>query len=214
MKKLCLPLFGITIIISACSPTGKPVIGVGKEVNPYHYTSTKTVTVRNGCVASAHPLASETGLAILKRGGNAFDAAIATQLTLAVVYPGAGNLGGGGFLLGRKVNGELVGIDYREAAPEKASRDMYLDKNGNPQLALSQSGHLASGIPGTVAGLFATMPYAKLPFKQLIQPAIDLAEKGFVISEREAASLNSTHEAFLKHSTRPTALVKEAKWKA
>jgi gamma-glutamyltranspeptidase/glutathione hydrolase len=96
----------------------------------------------------------------MKEGGNAFDAAIATQLTLAVVYPGAGNIGGGGFLLGRKANGELIGIDYREAAPEKATRDMYLDKNGNMQPALSLSGHLASGIPGTVAGLFATLPYA------------------------------------------------------
>ncbi len=149
-------------------------------------------------MSSAHPLASMVGAAIMRKGGNAFDAAIATQLMLAVVYPGAGNIGGGGFLLGRKSNGELIGIDYREAGPSKATRDMYLDKNGNPQLSLSQAGHLASGIPGTVAGLFATMDYARLPFKVLIQPAIDIAEKGFVISEREASGLNGARESFLK----------------
>jgi gamma-glutamyltranspeptidase/glutathione hydrolase len=190
------------------------IVGPGKAIDPYKYTIVKKAEYSKASVSSAHPLASMVGATIMKKGGNAFDAAIATQLTLAVVYPGAGNIGGGGFLLGRKADGELIGIDYREAAPEKATRDMYLDKNGNPQLALSQSGHLASGIPGTVAGLFATMPYAKLPFKQLIQPAIDIAEKGFVISEREASSLNSTRDAFLKHSTRPTSLVKEGKWKA
>ena len=91
---------------------------------------------------------------------------------------------------------------------------MYLDKNGQVQLMLSQQGHLASGIPGTVAGLFATMEFAKLPFKTLIQPAIELAEHGFVISEKEAAGLNSTRESFLKNSTRPTAFVKAEKWKA
>jgi gamma-glutamyltranspeptidase/glutathione hydrolase len=190
------------------------VVGPGKQVDPYHYTILKKADYSKASVSSAHPLASKVGAAIMQQGGNAFDAAIATQLALAVVYPGAGNIGGGGFLLARKSNGELIGIDYREAAPEKATRDMYLDKNGNPQLNLSQTGHLASGIPGTVAGLFATMPYARMKFAQLVQPAIDLAEKGFVITEREASSLNSTKESFLKYSTRPTAFVKESKWKA
>ena len=128
--------------------------------------------------------------------------------------PTDSNIGGGGFLLGRKSDGELIGIDYREAAPEKAGRDMYLDKNGNVQMALSQTGHLASGIPGTVAGLFATLPYAKLSIKELIQPAIDLAEKGYAITESEANGLNATRESFLKFSTRPVAFVKETKWKA
>jgi gamma-glutamyltranspeptidase/glutathione hydrolase len=190
------------------------IVGAGKAIDPYKYTIVKRGEYSKASVSSAHPLASMVGAAIMKAGGNAFDAAIATQLTLAVVYPGAGNIGGGGFLLARKANGELIGIDYREAAPEKATRDMYLDKNGNMQSTLSLSGHLASGIPGTVAGLFATLPYAKLSFRQLIQPAIDLAEKGFVISEREASSLNGTRDAFVKYSTRPTALVKEGKWKA
>lgn len=190
------------------------IVGAGKTINPYKYSIVKKGEFSKYAVSSAHPLASMVGAAIMKNGGNAFDAAIATQLALAVVYPGAGNIGGGGFLLGRKADGELLGIDYREAAPEKATRDMYLDKSGNVQMALSQSGHLASGIPGTVAGLFATLPYAKLSIKQLIQPAIDLAEKGFALSEREANSLNATRESFIKFSTRPTALVKEGKWKA
>jgi gamma-glutamyltranspeptidase/glutathione hydrolase len=190
------------------------IVGPKKKVDPYKYSVVKKADFAKASVSSAHPLASQVGAAIMQSGGNAFDAAIATQLTLAVVYPGAGNLGGGGFLLGRKTNGELIGIDYREAAPEKATRDMYIDKTGNVQLNLSQSGHLASGIPGTVAGLFATLPYAKLPFRQLVQPAIDLAEKGFVITEREANSLNAVKESFIKYSTRPTALVKTNKWKA
>ncbi|MEK7198789.1 MAG: gamma-glutamyltransferase, partial [Bacteroidota bacterium] len=106
---------------------------MGKQINPYKYQIVKKAVFSKASVSSAHPLASLVGAAIMKNGGNAFDAAIATQLALAVVYPGAGNIGGGGFLLGRKSNGELIGIDYREAAPEKASRDMYLDKNGNVQ---------------------------------------------------------------------------------
>ncbi|MEO8172628.1 MAG: gamma-glutamyltransferase [Sediminibacterium sp.] len=203
---------GCQLVLQAQPVTS--IVGAGKAIDPYKYTIVKKADYSKASVSSAHPLASLVGVAIMKQGGNAFDAAIATQLTLAVVYPGAGNIGGGGFLLGRKTNGELIGIDYREAAPEKATRDMYLDKNGNMQPALSLSGHLASGIPGTVAGLFATLPYAKLPFRQLIQPAIDLAEKGFAITEREASSLNSTRDAFVKYSTRPTALVKEGKWKA
>ncbi len=190
------------------------VVGPGKVINPYKYTITKKANYSRAAVSSAHPLASQVGTMIMKQGGNAFDAAIATQLALAVVYPGAGNLGGGGFLLARRSNGELLGLDYREAAPAAASRDMYLDAQGNANISLSQNGHLASGIPGTVAGLFATMPYAKLPFAKLVQPAIDLAEFGFVITEREAASLNNNRESFLKQSTRPTALTKEAKWKA
>lgn len=190
------------------------IAGAGKEVDPYHYTSLKSLTYNKACVASAHPLASEIGVAIMKHGGNGFDAMIATQLALAVVYPGAGNIGGGGFLIARKNNGELIALDYREAAPSKASRDMYLDKNGDAQNELSENGHLSSGVPGTVAGLFATLKYAKLSFKELIQPAIDLAENGFVITQSEARNLNATKNEFLKYSTKPTAFVKERPWKA
>ena len=115
----------------------------------------------------------------MKKGGNAFDAAIATQLALAVVYPGAGNIGGGGFMIGHLSNGKNLAIDFREKAPEKASRNMYLDATGNAQTNLSQNGHLSAGVPGTIAGIFTELKYARLPFRKLIQPAIDLAEKGF-----------------------------------
>ena len=147
------------------------------QINAYHYHSQKKVTAAKGAVVSAHPLASKAGIEVLKSGGNAVDAAIATQLALAVVYPGAGNIGGGGFMVAHLKNGKNITIDYREMAPAKASRDMYLDANGNPQMNLSQNGHLASGVPGTIKGLFACLKYARLPFKRLIQPAIDLAEK-------------------------------------
>jgi gamma-glutamyltranspeptidase/glutathione hydrolase len=189
------------------------IVGPTKAVNPYQYSVVKSGTFNRASVASAHPLASMVGAAIMKEGGNAFDATIATQFALAVVYPGAGNIGGGGFTIARKKDGTLIGIDYREAAPSKANRDMYLDAAGNVQDALSQSGHLASGVPGTVAGIFATYAHAKLPFEMLIQPAIDLARYGFVITEKEASSLNGTKKDFIQYSTRPSAFVKASKWK-
>ncbi|RYF87836.1 MAG: gamma-glutamyltransferase, partial [Chitinophagaceae bacterium] len=149
----------------------------------------------------------------LKHGGNAVDAAIATQLALAVVYPGAGNLGGGGFLVAALNNGKTVAIDYREAAPGKAFKDMYLDSAGNPIKTLSLEGPLASGVPGTVSGLFASMKYAKLPMKKLIAPAIALAEKGFAITESQARSFNASKEEFLRNNKNQVAFVKEDKWK-
>jgi len=188
--------------------------GAQSQMNPYQYTISKSATGKKGAVSSAHPLASDAGLQVLQKGGNAFDAAVATQLALAVVYPGAGNLGGGGFLVAFTEKGQSISIDYREKAPGAASRNMYLDKEGNPRLELSQNGHLASGVPGTVAGLFTTLKYCKLPITALIQPAIELAEKGFVITASEANSLNSTKKGFLKYNTRPTAFVKDQPWKA
>ncbi len=184
------------------------------QYNPYNYTIEKKVTGARSAVVSAHPLATKVGVAIMKKGGNAFDAAIATQLALAVVYPGAGNIGGGGFMLAVTGKGENVALDYREKAPGAASRDMFIDANGNAQTDLSQNGHLASGVPGTVAGLFSAHAYAKLPFKQLIQPAIDLAEKGFVITAAEARNLNSIMGEFILYSTRPTVFVKYGGWNA
>lgn len=169
-------------------------------------------TKDKGLVVSAHPLASEAGAKIMKMGGNAYDAVIATQYALAVVYPQAGNIGGGGFLVGVKNNGEKFTIDFRETAPEKSSRDMYLDKNGKANTDLSQNGRLAVGIPGSVAGFFATLKYAKLPMEKLIQPAIDLAEKGFAITEREANLLNNQMEFFNQHNKNKTVFQKD-KWK-
>ncbi|UZT97740.1 gamma-glutamyltransferase [Chryseobacterium fluminis] len=175
----------------------------------------KEVKVKNkGVVVSAHPLASEAGAKILKMGGNAYDAVTATQYALAVVYPQAGNIGGGGFLVGVKSTGEKFTIDYRETAPKKASRDMYLDKNGKANTDLSQNGRLATGIPGSIAGFFATQKYGRLTMDQLIQPAIDLAEKGFAITDLEANMLNSQKEKFQKHNQSPIVFVKDTPWKA
>jgi len=213
MKKLFSFIICIAVVISSCTQTEQPIVGAGKQVDPYHFTSTKKVTVKNGCVASAHPIASEIGLVILKKGGNAFDAMIATQLALAVVYPAAGNLGGGGFTVARTSNSELLSLDYREMAPLKGSRNMYIDSAGNARTDWSQNGHLSVGVPGTVAGIFAEYKYAKLPFKELIQPAIDLAENGFVLTENEARSFNGNKEDFIKYNTKPAPLVKTAEWK-
>lgn len=175
----------------------------------------KEVKVKNkGVVVSAHPLASEAGSKILKMGGNAYDAIVATQYALAVVYPQAGNIGGGGFLIGVKNNGEKFSIDYRETAPQKATHNMYIDKNGKANTDLSQNGRLAVGVPGSVAGFFATLKHCKLSMDQLIQPAIDLAEKGFAITEQEANLLNASKEYFQKHNTSSIVFVKAVPWKA
>lgn len=211
MRKNITYILLVALLLQACS--GNKSI-VGKQVNPYQYTIKKKATGTHGAVVSAHPLASEVGLAMLKQGGNAIDAAIATQLTLAVVYPAAGNIGGGGFMVAHLANGNNVTLDYREKAPGSAHRDMYLDKDGNAITSLSINGHLAAGVPGTVAGLFAAAKYGKLPFKKLVQPAIDLAEKGYVITADEASDLNRSRASFVKYNTVTPAFVKETPWKA
>jgi gamma-glutamyltranspeptidase / glutathione hydrolase len=183
-------------------------------INPYQYNIQKKIECVHGAVVSAHPLASKVGADILKQGGNAFDAAIATQLALAVVYPAAGNIGGGGFTVAHLANGKNLALDFREKAPGKASRDMYLDANGNAQTQLSQNGTLSSGVPGTVAGLFAELKYARLPFRKLIQPAIDLADNGFVISGAEASDLNENQADFKKYNTLTPVFIKAGGWKA
>jgi len=183
------------------------------SINPYQYSITKQLTAKKYAVVSANPLASEVGAMILQQGGNAIDAAIATQLALAVVHPSAGNIGGGGFLVARLKDGTNLAIDYREKAPSSASRDMYLDSSGNVVKGLSVYGHLSSGVPGTVAGLFASAKYGKLPFNKLIQPAIDLAEKGFVITERFARSLNNAKSNFVQYNGATPAFVNSREWK-
>jgi gamma-glutamyltranspeptidase/glutathione hydrolase len=172
----------------------------------------KTVTVKKAAVSSAHPEATKVGVEILKKGGNAFDAAIAVQLALAVVYPRAGNIGGGGFMVAHSTDGKNIALDYREKAPAKASRDMYLDEKGNVKDGLSTAGHLAVGVPGTVAGLFKAHKYAKLSFKELIQPAINLAEKGFKLTANDAKLYNATQKIFLKEN-RYTPAIAEKEWK-
>lgn len=211
-----LRLIGSVILFSAlfitCSTNRKAVSKI--PVNAFDYSITKSITCSTGAVVSAHPIASKVGVEILKLGGNAVDAAIATQLALAVVYPGAGNIGGGGFLVAHFANGKSVTIDYREKAPLAAMRDMYLDDKGNANTDFSQNGHLAAGVPGTVAGLFASMKYAKLPFAQLIQPAIDLAETGFALTPAEAQSLNGTQEEFNKYNTVIPVFINAKGWKS
>ncbi len=181
-------------------------------INPYQFEIIKEKIYAHAAVTSAHPLASMIGAAILQDGGNAFDAAIAVHFALAVVHPSAGNIGGGGFLLARTNNGNLIGLDFREAAPAKASRDMYLDEKGNPISSKSLEGPLASGIPGSVSGMFNAHEYAKLPMAQLIEPAIELAEFGFALTDKEANSLNSVKGELLKLSSAPSAYTKKLKW--
>lgn len=206
MKKIQL----IVLLIPFC------LIGIttNAQLNPYKYNNTKNIEVKKAAVVSAHALASDAGMQMIQLGGNAFDAAIATQLALAVVYSGAGNLGGGGFLVAHTSTGKNIALDYREMAPAKASRDMYLDSAGNPITNLSMEGHLASGVPGTVAGLFATLPYAKLPMATLIAPAITLAEKGFALTAAQASSFNYMKETFVRVNKNPIAFVKDSAWKA
>ncbi|WP_026897819.1 gamma-glutamyltransferase [Daejeonella oryzae] len=153
----------------------------------------------NGMVVSAHPLASKVGLNILKKGGNAVDAAVAVQFALAVVYPNAGNIGGGGFMVYRSASGEISTLDYREKAPAASSRDMYLDSEGNAITDKSLYGHLASGVPGSVDGMVkAHQKYGKLSWAEVLQPSIDLAANGFALTERQANELNSNAAAFAK----------------
>ena len=182
-------------------------------INPYQFETIKEKLFTHAAVTSAHPLASMVGAAIMQDGGNAFDAAIAVHFALAVLHPSAGNIGGGGFLLARTNNGKLIGLDFREAAPAIASRDMYLDEKGNPITLKSLEGPLASGIPGSVSGMFNAHVYAKLPMAQLMEPAIELAQYGFVLTEKEAGSLNSVRDELLKLSSAPSAYTKNTKWK-
>ena len=155
-------------------------------------------------VVSAHPLASEVGLGILKKGGNAADASVAVQFALAVVYPSAGNIGGGGFLVYRKNNGFSSSLDFREKAPSKAYRNMFLDSNNKVIENSSLYSPLAVGVPGTVDGMVQIhAKYGKLPWKELIQPSIDLAENGFPLTLKEANKLNWFNKIKHKNSYNP-----------
>ena len=150
-------------------------------------------------IVSAREEASVIGINILKKGGNAFDAMVATDAALLVSYPFAGNIGGGGFMVYRLNDGTTGTLDYREKAPKKAHQNMYLDEEGNIIPRLSLEGALAIGVPGTVAGMWeAHRKYGKLPWKEVIQPAIDLAEKGIYVTKKQAASLNKSREVFQK----------------
>lgn len=151
----------------------------------------------SGIVVSATEQASQVGVDILKAGGNAIDASIAVHFALAVTFPAAGNIGGGGFMVLRFPDGSSTTLDFRETAPAAASRDMYLDANGNIIEGLSLFGHLASGIPGSVDGMAqAWEQYGSLPWKTLIEPSIKLAREGFPLGWQEANGLNRSKERF------------------
>ena len=169
------------------------------------YSDRQGVIASNGMVASAHPEASRAGVEILKMGGNAADAAVAVQFALAVVHPSAGNIGGGGFFVYRTKKGKNYTLDFREKAPLKSHKDMYLDAEGNVIQGLSLSGHLASGVPGSVDGMVEVhKKFGKLAWATLLQPAIDLAEKGVVLTVKEATGLNRIKNDLKKLNTDTT----------
>lgn len=149
-------------------------------------------------VVSAREEASEIGLEIMKKGGNAFDAMVATEMALAVAYPFAGNLGGGGFMVYRKADGDIGGLDYREKAPLAAHKDMYLDSLGNVIPNMSTVGATAVGVPGTVAGIIEVhIKYGSLPLPEILEPVIALANKGVVVTEKQAKRLEAYKERFI-----------------
>jgi len=170
---------------AAAAPASAPPVSYGVDSDTFH-----PVKAQHGMVASVDAMATQVGVEILKQGGNAVDAAIAVGFALAVTHPQAGNLGGGGFMLLRTASGRTAAIDFREMAPARASRDMFLDKQGNADSKLSLTSHLASGTPGTVAGFaLAAQKYGTLPLRTLLAPAIRLARDGIIVNDALADDL-------------------------
>ncbi len=204
MNKLSLLLLAVSIGINAFCQEVKENKGFYQFLTddpnqkPF-YSDRQGVIASNGMVATAHPEASRVGTDILKMGGNAADAAVAVQFALAVVHPSAGNIGGGGFFVYRTQKGKNYTLDFREKAPLKGEKDMYLDTAGNVIPGLSITGHLASGVPGSVDGMVQVhQKFGKLSWTALLQPAIDLAEKGVVLTMKEATGLNRIKEDIKK----------------
>ena len=184
MKKLFSFLF-IAVLLANCTATKEDKV--------------TGLIVEKAMVVSARVEASQIGSDILKKGGNAYDAMVATQLGLAVVYPVAGNIGGGGFMVYRANDGKTGALDFREKAPLTASRDMYLDEKGDVIPEKSSFGVHSVGVPGSIAGIFEVYnKFGSLPFKELIQPSIDLARNGFRVTAKQARSLNGTRTRFEK----------------
>ena len=175
-------------------------------------SSPKGLVADHAMVVSAREEASKIGIEILKQGGNAFDAMMATEMALAVTFPFAGNLGGGGFMVYRMADGRIGSLDYREKAPLAATKDMYLDKDGNVIPQLSTQGMLASGVPGTLAGIFeAQAKFGKLKPKQVLQPVIDLARNGYVVTKNQGESLRMHRQIFIQVNGPNTFFGKEFK---
>jgi gamma-glutamyltranspeptidase/glutathione hydrolase len=170
---------------------------------PAATASTRPVHAAHGIVVSVHELASRAGVEIMQAGGNAVDAAVATGFALAVVHPPAGNLGGGGFMLVRMADGQVHFLDYREKAPAAATRDMFLDAQGNVIAGASDYGYKASGVPGSVAGMvYAQRKWGKLTLKQVVAPAIKLARDGYALTWEEAQDMHDRHLADYAESRR------------
>ena len=197
MKKILLAVIATTLFIGCNAHRKKNTVGLIAE---------------KAMVVSARVEASKIGSDILKKGGNAYDAMVATQLALAVVYPVAGNIGGGGFMVYRANDGKTGALDFREKAPLTANRDMYLDKDGNVVPGKSYFGVHSVGVPGSIAGIFEVYnKFGSLPFKELIQPSIELARKGFKVTAKQANSLNGTRDRFQKANNYKTLF--ERTWK-
>ncbi|MEM7431150.1 MAG: gamma-glutamyltransferase [Pseudomonadota bacterium] len=173
-------LLSTIVLVSLFAPTSSWAQAIAQYDRIHFPTYSKT-----GMVASQNQLASEIGAAVLADGGNAVDASIAVGFALAVTLPRAGNLGGGGFMLVHSAaTGENIAIDFREIAPIGATRDMFLDENGDASPQLSRSSHLSAGVPGTVAGLYAAhQQFGSLPWKRLVQPAADIARDGIIVTK-------------------------------
>jgi len=199
MKKHKLLLIIISIFVLLLLPSGKN-----------HDPQPKPISAKNGMVVCSERNASEVGLKILQKGGNAMDAAIAMSFALAVTHPGAGNLGGGGFIVYYSKDGKITSIDFREKAPLHASAAMFLDKEGNILNNANHHGLLSVGVPGTVAGLeMAHKKYGKMDWKDLLEPAIHLAEDGFYLSEGQAHNFKSVRDRFLEYPSSATVFMKK-----
>lgn len=172
---------------AVANPPVAPPVSYGVEEDVFH-----PVRATQGMVASVDAMATQVGVDILKQGGNAVDAAVAVGYALAVTHPQAGNLGGGGFMLLRTKDGNTTAIDFREMAPAGATRDMFLDDQGNADAKKSLTSHLASGTPGTVAGFsLALEKYGTMPLNKVVRPAMKLAEEGFVVNDALADDLKT-----------------------
>lgn len=180
---------------AVANPPVAPPVSYGVEEDVFH-----PVRATQGMVASVDAMATQVGVDILKQGGNAVDAAVAVGYALAVTHPQAGNLGGGGFMLLRTKDGATTAIDFREMAPAGATRDMFLDEQGNPDSKKSLTSPLASGTPGTVAGLsLALEKYGSLPLNSVVRPAIKLAQEGFIVNDALANDLKTYGSEVLPH---------------
>jgi gamma-glutamyltranspeptidase/glutathione hydrolase len=183
----------VALLFISCNEDSKQnhLVLKTEKRTPLTKNPTYGLIVDSAMVVSARAEASKIGVDIMKLGGNAFDAMIATELALAVTYPVAGNIAGGGFMVYRTQNGAIGALDYREKAPLRATRNMYLDKNGDFISEKSKLGALAVGVPGTVAGIFEVYKiFGSLPLDQIFKPVIDLAKKGYVVTSKQASRLN------------------------